>query len=137
MTNLDHQKGLVICHKVQKKRLKTSEKLGVGQTKLESDVDIFAGSDIDDNDYSIGDSESNSESEEDEVLPPPSTPVLPPSQPSCSVSTSWTTVFSSMRGIPLTGTNELLVPASNKPRYYFDLFLNESYIQKIVDCSNK
>nr|XP_022900680.1 piggyBac transposable element-derived protein 4-like [Onthophagus taurus] len=42
-----------------------------------------------------------------------------------------------MREIPFTRTNSLLVPAPNNPKDYFDLFVSEDYLQKIVNCSNR
>ncbi|XP_011146244.2 piggyBac transposable element-derived protein 4-like isoform X2 [Harpegnathos saltator] len=156
-----------------KKRLKSTD---VEELLLDSDDDIYAGSDVDDIDYDFGDSEINSESEEDETsqlqvernnevvseqqifvpfsqlsvrpvspsgsaAPSATTvslPQCPSDQPSRAASTTrWSTDFSSMREIPFTRTNELLVSAANNPRDYLDLFLNEDYLQKIVDCSNR
>lgn len=65
-------------------------------------------------------------------------PKWPLEQPSRAASTTcWSTDFSSMREIPFSRTNGLLVPAPNNPRDYFDLFISEDYLQRIVDCSNK
>ncbi|XP_015922720.2 piggyBac transposable element-derived protein 4-like [Parasteatoda tepidariorum] len=120
------------------KRLKSIDEK---ELLLNSDDDFYAASDIDDINYEFVDSESDSESEDEDSQ-------LQVKQNNEAVNeelisfnqlaaTCWSTDFSSIKKIPFTRTNTLLVPAPNNPRDYFNLFVSEDYLQKIVDCSNR